>query len=227
MTDVDLYVRGIRTALAAWEVYAGGSQGAGVVRFERGSAAVFPHGPERQVYNNAIPARDLAADGRAAAVAAIEATYAAPGVDHYAVWVHESDRALRAHLERRGYGIAETTRAMGIELNDIRISPPTIELGASDLDLHRRILGLPPRLGLQRRAERRDGAEQRRCLVAHLVDERRGDAVSDHPLARQSPSHQPFRPSRLVTYCNCPSSWDASRGSSPGHDQVEVRVESS
>jgi hypothetical protein len=40
--DTDLYWRGIRTMLAAWEHYA------------RRAAAVFPHGPERAFYNNRI-----------------------------------------------------------------------------------------------------------------------------------------------------------------------------
>lgn len=49
MNDRELYRRGLRTAFAAWEVYAAGTAEASV-RHERGySAAVFPRGPEAHV----------------------------------------------------------------------------------------------------------------------------------------------------------------------------------
>ena len=175
MTDADLYARGIRTLLAAWELFAGGSQDASVFRFEGGSAAIFPHEPERQVYNNAIPTRDLPPDTREAAIAAIVGKYAAAGVDKYAVWVHESDRGMRAHLERRGYAVSETTRAMGIELDGIRIPRPKIDLGPADLHLHRLLLGLPPCL--------LDGiaTDNLRVLVARLDGENAATALAlDH-----------------------------------------------
>ena len=36
-------------------------------------------------------------------------------------WVQESDQPMRAALERRGYTMATTTRAMGMELDDIAL----------------------------------------------------------------------------------------------------------
>jgi hypothetical protein len=90
--------------------------------------------------------RDLAATERAEALDAVEAVYAAAGVTRFAVWVHENDWAMRADLERRGYTLAETTRGMGIVLDEIRMPRPEIELGATDWDDYLRILGLPPGL---------------------------------------------------------------------------------
>ena len=72
----------------------------------------------------------------------LEAAYAAAGVAHFAVWVHESDQAMRADLERRGYTFAESTRAMGMALDDIRLPRPEIELGPPDWFEYLRILEL-------------------------------------------------------------------------------------
>ena len=58
-TDSDLYVRGAATLFASWEEYARGSAGAALKRLDGVSAAVFPSGPERAVYNNALLDRDL------------------------------------------------------------------------------------------------------------------------------------------------------------------------
>ena len=118
-TDTDLYTRGAATLLASWEEYARGSAGAALERLEGVSAAVFPHEPERAVYNNALLDRDLGPAERASAVEAMEAAYGAAGVDRYAAWVHETDDGMRAELSGRGYTVAETTRAMGMSLEDI------------------------------------------------------------------------------------------------------------
>ena len=71
----DLYVRGAATLLASWEEYARGSAGATLRRLDGVAAAVFPNGPERAVYNNALLDRDLGPAERAAAVGAMEAAY--------------------------------------------------------------------------------------------------------------------------------------------------------
>ena len=119
VTDTDLYTRGAATLLASWEEYARGSAGDALERLEGVSAAVFPHEPERSVYNNALLDRDLGPDDRASAIDAMEAAYSAAGVDRYAAWVHETDHGMRAELSDRGYTVAETTRAMGMSLEDI------------------------------------------------------------------------------------------------------------
>jgi len=58
----------------------------------------------------------------------MEAVYAAAGVARFAAWVHESDEPMRAELEKRGYTLDTTTRAMGMALDDIAVPRPQIPL---------------------------------------------------------------------------------------------------
>jgi GNAT superfamily N-acetyltransferase len=51
---------------------------------------------------------------------------------------------MRAELERRGYRLEASTRAMGMELDDVRLARPAIELAAADWLEHLRIVGMPP-----------------------------------------------------------------------------------
>ncbi len=120
--DDDLYARGASTLLASWDAYAQGSHSASVERLSGVAAAVFPKGPERLVYNNALLERGLDPGGRAAALDAMEGTYRSRGVDRYAVWAHASDEAMLSELQSRGYRVEETTRAMGVWLD--RLDPP-------------------------------------------------------------------------------------------------------
>jgi ribosomal protein S18 acetylase RimI-like enzyme len=153
----DLYRIGSETLLASFEAYARGAQDAAVIRAPGVAAAVFPDLPERAVYNNALLDRDLGASERAGAIEAMEAAYAAAGVDRFAAWVHESDRALRADLEARGYTLDTTTRAMGMLLDDLRVAPPELELDAPQWPAYVAWLervGVPP--GLLARADPRE-----------------------------------------------------------------------
>jgi GNAT superfamily N-acetyltransferase len=100
------------------------------------STAVFPSEPERRVYNNALLDRDLGPIEGAAAADAMQEAYESAEVDRYAAWVHESDEGMRAELSSRGYTIAESTRAMGMSLDDICIPVPEIELGPPDWSQH-------------------------------------------------------------------------------------------
>jgi len=127
-TDAELYLRGRDTLLASWEEYARGADGAAVHRLPGAAVAVFPAEPERAVYNNALLDRDLGADERSAALDAMEAVYAAAEVTRFAAWVHESDEPMRAELEKRGYTLDTTTRAMGMALDDIAVPRPQIPL---------------------------------------------------------------------------------------------------
>jgi ribosomal protein S18 acetylase RimI-like enzyme len=136
MNDEELYARGVETLLSCWEAIARGSRGARVVRGEGFAAAVFPHEPERSVYNNALLDRGSALD-------ALEETY---GEVPFAAWVHERDEATRGVLAARGYTIQETTRAMGMELGDLRVPLPELELAApewSEYVRHLERLGVP------------------------------------------------------------------------------------
>jgi ribosomal protein S18 acetylase RimI-like enzyme len=136
LSDADLYRRGAATLLASWEEYARGASGAEVKRLSVLAAAVFPNEPERAVYNNALLERR---EG----IEAMEGLYAAAGVTRFAAWVHESDSALGAELERRGYKLDTTTRAMGMLLDELRLPRPEIELAPADWSEYLRILGVP------------------------------------------------------------------------------------
>jgi GNAT superfamily N-acetyltransferase len=127
-TDSDLYLRGADTALASWEAYARGATGASVQRLPGVTAAVFPNEPERGIYNNAILACDLGPAARGDALDAMEAAYAAAGISRFAAWVHEREHAMSRDLERRGYDLAEMTRAMGMSLDDVRLPRPPLEV---------------------------------------------------------------------------------------------------
>jgi GNAT superfamily N-acetyltransferase len=90
---------------------------------------VFPKGPERGVYNNALLDRDLGRAERAAAVDAMAAAYGSAGIERYAAWVHESDEGMRGELSGRGHTIAESTRAMGMSLDATSRTRSEVELG--------------------------------------------------------------------------------------------------
>ena len=142
-TDADLYRAGTETLLAAWTEYARGSDGAAVVRSPGVAAAVFPTEPARSVYNNAVLDRDLDAAARSDALDAMEAAYAAAGVASFAAWAHEADPALRGDLERRGYRLSESTRAMGMALEDVRLPRPQLDLAQVDWSEYQRTFLLP------------------------------------------------------------------------------------
>ena len=136
MTDEDLYCRGAATLLASWEEYARGAGGAALMRLDGVAAAVFPSGPERSVYNNALLARDLGAAKRAGAVDAMESAYRSASVDRFAAWVHESDDGMRAELGGRGYTVAESTRAMAMPLYGVSVAVPDVELREPEWDAY-------------------------------------------------------------------------------------------
>ena len=145
MTDDDLYLRGAATLVASWEAYASGSPGAVVRRLPGVAVGVFPAGPERDVYNNALLDRDLGPTARTDAVDAMVAAYAAAGVQRYAAWVHERDEALRTELERRGFMVEESTRAMAMTLD---VAAPAalrgdVALRDASLGEHVALLGMP------------------------------------------------------------------------------------
>lgn len=165
MNDRALYHRGLETAVACWAEFARGVAGAAVHRDAGFAAAVFPQEPERSIYNNAVLEP-------AAGIEAIEAVYAEAGVDHYAVWIHESDASLREELERRGYALHETTRAMGMELADVELPRPLLELGAPAWPDYMRLIGVPEDLlaGVDRsafhlRVARADGEDAATALA--------------------------------------------------------------
>ncbi len=107
------------------------------------AAAVFPSEPERQIYNNAILDRGMSNAARRGAVDTMEAAYAAAGVADFAAWVHESDVAMADELCSRGYSLSESTRAMGMTLDDFAIAPPPLDLAPLDWSEYLRLLEVP------------------------------------------------------------------------------------
>jgi ribosomal protein S18 acetylase RimI-like enzyme len=142
-SDPALYARGAATLLASWEQYARGSSGATLLRLRGVAVAVFPEQPERAFYNNALLDRGLDHAERASALDAMEHAYATADVERYAAWVDETDVAMRAELEARGYLIDERTRAMGICLDEFVPLPADIDIDRADWQEYLRILGLP------------------------------------------------------------------------------------
>jgi GNAT superfamily N-acetyltransferase len=141
--------RGAATLVASWEAYARAADGAAVVRAPGVACGVFPTGPERAIYNNALLARDLPEAERHAAVAAMEDAYDAAGVERFAAWVHERDAPMIDELEARGYRLDETTRAMAMSLAGLDIGLPAIAVDVPTWDEYQRhleSLGIPPGL---------------------------------------------------------------------------------
>lgn len=132
LTEARLYDRQLATLLASWEANARGRADAAVLRLDGVAAAVFPAGPERDVYNNAVLMRGLNPGENAAAVIAMEAAYAAAGVERFAAWADGGDAAMHAELTGRGYVMAEMTQVMAMSLEGFDASqadPAGVELG--------------------------------------------------------------------------------------------------
>jgi ribosomal protein S18 acetylase RimI-like enzyme len=139
----ELYRRGTDTLLASWEHYARAARSASLQHLPGVSAAVFPNEPERLVYNNALVHLNLTAEKRERAMSAMEAAYASAGVTDFAAWVHESDAALRTDIERRGYVLGESTRAMGMALADVSAPRPQVDLATLAWPEYLRTFGFP------------------------------------------------------------------------------------
>ena len=149
VSRAELLARGTATAVASWEAYADGSRGAAVLRRPGVTAAVFPNEPERSVYNNAVLAHELGPAERTDAIDAMEAAYASAAVPRFAAWVHETDKAMRADLQARGYHVDTVTRAMGMAVRDVRLPRPDLDLAPSVWTAYLRLLvrdGAPPGL---------------------------------------------------------------------------------
>jgi len=174
-SDVELLERGEATLAASWAAYATGVDGAALHHLAGLVAAVFPSGPERGVYNNALLERGMTGARRRAAIDAMEATYFDAGVEQFAAWVHDSDPAMGSDLEQRGYHVDTSTLAMGSVLGTIDGPPPDLVLAELAWDDYLRVFDLPP--GLLELADR----DPFRVLVALLGDEPVTTAMSfDH-----------------------------------------------
>ena len=146
VTETDLYLRGASTLVASWDQYARAAAGATLLRSPGVAIGLFPNEPERSVYNNALFERDLPSAQRLGAVDAMESAYEQAGIPRFAAWVHEADFGMRAELERRGYSTTESTRAMGMALDEIPRARPAVDVVRADWAEHRRVGELPPGL---------------------------------------------------------------------------------
>lgn len=166
-TDDELYRRGAETLIASWGAYARGAAGASVRRMRGVAAALFPSGPERTVYNNALLERDLTSAARAEALDCVAAMYEAAKIEQFAVWVHESDTAMRHDLEQRGFEIDTSTRAMGCAIAHLDLPSPDLELGNLDWDDYLRRFDMPP--GLLSNADLAGFTQLFACLAGEPV----------------------------------------------------------
>ena len=73
----------------------------------------------------------------------MEHIYADAEVSHFAAWVHETDPGMRTDLERRGYSLDTTTRAMGMSLDDVRPTRPDADLVPAEWPEYLDAVGLP------------------------------------------------------------------------------------
>ena len=105
--------------------------------------AVFPAEPERSFFNNAVLDLGLDAGMRVAALDAMEAAYASAGIAEFAVWVHESDGDMIGDLSTRGYTLNESTRAMGMALDELPVERPVLDLGPPSWSEYVRLLDVP------------------------------------------------------------------------------------
>ncbi len=157
MTGLDLYRRGIRTAVACWEAYARAIDGATVDRATGVDIAVFAKGPERRFFNNAVLGHGLRGGRRRDAVDAMTQVYGGAGIVEYAAWVHESDAAMVAELTRRGFAHQETTWAMGRTLTPAPVTTPPengIDITLGEWEEYLGVLELPD--GMLAAADPRD-----------------------------------------------------------------------
>jgi ribosomal protein S18 acetylase RimI-like enzyme len=144
-----LYDRMLANFVGAWRQIAEGTAGASIERLPGATAGVFPAGPERLFYNNAVLDRNLSDSEVGRALEATIRTYATQGVGRYAIWAHESEDEAIAGLAGRGFHIDTRTRAMAMPLTEIRMPLPDIELVPADWGEYLRflrILDAPPGL---------------------------------------------------------------------------------
>ena len=96
----------------------------------------------------------------------METAYRSAGVDRYAAWAHETDQGMRTELGGRGYTVEDTTRAMGMCLDDVPRRDSAVEVDRANWDEHLRPIGVPGLSG---------GADPTafRVRVAQLGGERR------------------------------------------------------
>lgn len=100
--------------VGAWRAYATRADGAAMHELPGASAAVFPHGAAREIFNNALLARRVTDVD--ATLAALCRLYGEAGVDGFALWVDAADERALATGAAAGWRQEETTRSMAMRL---------------------------------------------------------------------------------------------------------------
>jgi len=145
-TNDEPYERLAATMVAAWARSAERTPKAKLDAIAGASVAIFPSGPERDVYNNALLDRALGQPAASEAAAEIARIYAAAGVESYAIWVHESERAAIAALAESGLQVDMSTRAMAVSLGEISPAEPEFKVERTGLPEHFRSFDAPENL---------------------------------------------------------------------------------
>lgn len=141
--DAALLQRGLATLIASWETSADTAPGAEVRHAPGVTGAIFPHGPERAVSNNALDAGGLPAAERSAALETMAAAYTDAGVPHYATRVRDTETALCGELVQRAYSVDSTMRVMGMPLSSLPLPGPELAAETLPWDEYARKFGLP------------------------------------------------------------------------------------
>ena len=140
-TSTLLFRRSLTTLVASWDYLASGSPGAAVHEVAGAAIAAFVRPPEREFLNNAVLAPGTVDPG--AALAAIERTYGAAGIERYAIWVHETEAETVSELLARGYRFDTATRTMAMAISELAaLDTAGLELVATDLEEFWRLAGV-------------------------------------------------------------------------------------
>ena len=116
-TAIELFDRSVATLVQSWAYLATGSPGAEVIETDGATIAIFIHSPDREFLNNVVLSRG--AGNPEATLDTVERAYAERGVERYAIWVHESEKAVAGALEVRGYAYDSSTRTMAMPIGDL------------------------------------------------------------------------------------------------------------
>jgi hypothetical protein len=146
VTDLDLYRRGVETAVACWTSYARAIPGAGVHRLPHVDVAVFTDGPERDVFNNAVLAHGLGAQERRDAVDALVTSYADACITSYAGAHRRRDRLRRHADDREPSGAARLGAGSARGVGELPLVPQDPTRAHPDRPAHVRLARRPDRV---------------------------------------------------------------------------------
>lgn len=115
----DLPAVAAASLVGAWRAYATCAPQAAMHELPGASAAVFPQGLAREIFNNALLAPRVA--DLDATLSALRRLYTDAGVDQFALWVDGADERALAAGAAAGWRQEETTCAMAMRLSDAQV----------------------------------------------------------------------------------------------------------